>query len=92
LGNGRFRGEDDLAGTLAQVTTEHPVILLAHEPDIFPKVPERVSLTLCGHTHGGQVALRDGTPIIGAVLNQFDPKLHGRPNQPYRGYYLNARR
>jgi len=36
LGNGRFRGEDDLAGTLAQVTTEHPVILLAHEPDIFP--------------------------------------------------------
>ena len=33
-----------------------------------------------------------GTPIIGAVLNQFDPKLHGRPNQPYRGYYLDARR
>jgi predicted MPP superfamily phosphohydrolase len=57
LGNGRFRGEDDLAGTLAQVTTEHPVILLAHEPDIFPKVPERVSLTLCGHTHGGQIRI-----------------------------------
>ena len=33
-----------------------------------------------------------GTPIIGAVLNQFDPKLHGRPNQPYRGYYLDALR
>jgi capsular exopolysaccharide synthesis family protein len=33
-----------------------------------------------------------GTPIIGAVLNQFDPKLHGRPNQPYRGYYLGGRR
>jgi capsular exopolysaccharide synthesis family protein len=33
-----------------------------------------------------------GTPIIGAVLNQFDPKLHGRPNQPYLGYYLSARR
>jgi hypothetical protein len=33
-----------------------------------------------------------GTPIIGAVLNQFDPKLHGRPNQPYRGYYLDPRR
>ena len=33
-----------------------------------------------------------GTPIIGAVLNQFDPKIHGRPNQPYRGYYLNERR
>jgi capsular exopolysaccharide synthesis family protein len=32
------------------------------------------------------------TPIIGAVLNQFDPKIHGRPNQPYRGYYLGSPR
>jgi len=55
LGRNKFRGEDDLAGTLAQVTTDHPVILLAHEPDIFPTVPERVSLTLSGHTHGGQI-------------------------------------
>lgn len=48
-------GLDDLPGTLAQVTDKAPLILLAHEPDIFPKVPERVSLTLAGHTHGGQV-------------------------------------
>ncbi|MDB5997077.1 MAG: ykuE, partial [Pseudomonas sp.] len=34
-----------------------PVLLLAHEPDIFPKVPDRVSLTLCGHTHGGQISI-----------------------------------
>ncbi len=27
-----------------------------------------------------------GAPVIGAVLNQFDPKIHGRPNHPYRGY------
>jgi capsular exopolysaccharide synthesis family protein len=32
-----------------------------------------------------------GTPVIGAVMNQFDPKLHGRSNQPYRGYYLDSR-
>lgn len=32
-----------------------------------------------------------GTPIIGAVLNQFDPKLHGRANKPYRGYNLDDR-
>jgi hypothetical protein len=31
--------------------------LLAHEPAIFRRVPDRVSLTLCGHTHGGQVNL-----------------------------------
>jgi predicted MPP superfamily phosphohydrolase len=38
----------DLDGTLAKVTDDAPVILLAHEPDIFPRVPPRVSLTLSG--------------------------------------------
>jgi protein-tyrosine kinase len=33
-----------------------------------------------------------GTPLIGAVLNQFDPKIHGRANQPYLGYNLDSRR
>lgn len=55
IGRGRFRGVDDLPGALKQVTTDDPVILLVHEPDIFPRVPERVSLTLAGHTHGGQI-------------------------------------
>jgi uncharacterized protein len=55
LGPHRFRGVDDLPGTLAQVTTDDPVILLAHEPDIFARVPSRVALTFAGHTHGGQI-------------------------------------
>lgn len=28
-----------------------------------------------------------GTPIIGVVLNRFEPTVHGRSTQPYRGYY-----
>jgi capsular exopolysaccharide synthesis family protein len=32
-----------------------------------------------------------GTPVIGAILNQFEPKLHGRSNQPYRGYDRRSR-
>lgn len=48
-------GLDDLDGTLAQVTDDAPVVLMAHEPDIFPRVPRRVALTLAGHTHDGQV-------------------------------------
>jgi uncharacterized protein len=60
LGHGRFRGVDDLPGTLAKVKTDDPVLLLAHEPDIFPRVPARVALTLSGHTHGGQIRL----PVI----------------------------
>ncbi|OHZ38760.1 metallophosphoesterase [Agrobacterium vitis] len=63
-GNHRMRGLDDLPGTLAKVTDNAPVILLAHEPDIFPAVPDRVSLTLSGHTHGGQVNLFGWTPVV----------------------------
>lgn len=59
-----FRGVDDLPGTLAQVTDNSPVILMAHEPDIFPKVPDRVALTLSGHTHGGQVRLAGYSPVV----------------------------
>jgi hypothetical protein len=58
------RGIDDLPGTLARITDDAPVILLAHEPDIFPRVPERVSLTLSGHTHGGQVRLFGYSPRV----------------------------
>jgi uncharacterized protein len=64
LGPHRFHGEDDLPGTLAQVTTDDPVILLAHEPDIFPKVPSRVALTFAGHTHGGQIRV----PLVWRAL------------------------
>jgi predicted MPP superfamily phosphohydrolase len=63
-GGGLPRRRDDLRGTLAQVTDAAPVLLLAHEPDIFPKVPDRVSLTLSGHTHGGQVSLFGWRPVV----------------------------
>ena len=31
------------------------VLLLTHDPDVFPRVPTRPALTLAGHTHGGQI-------------------------------------
>jgi predicted MPP superfamily phosphohydrolase len=63
-GHTRFRGVDDLPGTLASVTDSAPVVLLAHEPDIFPQVPGRVALTLSGHTHGGQIRLFGYSPMV----------------------------
>ena len=46
------------------MTDDAPVILMAHEPDIFAEVPNRVALTVSGHTHGGQVRLAGFTPIV----------------------------
>jgi predicted MPP superfamily phosphohydrolase len=55
LGHGQFRGVDDLPLTLSRIKTDDPVLLMVHEPDIFPRVPSRVALTFAGHTHGGQI-------------------------------------
>lgn len=50
--------------TLKGVPAAEPVIALIHEPDYFPSIPERIGLTLAGHTHGGQVRL----PLIGSPI------------------------
>jgi uncharacterized protein len=57
-------GTDDLSATLAKTHPEESVILLAHEPDVFRRVPERVALTLSGHTHGGQIRLFGWSPVV----------------------------
>ncbi len=57
-------GFDDLPGTLAQVSDDAPVVLLAHEPDIFAKGNARVALQLSGHTHGGQIRFGPWAPVV----------------------------
>ena len=47
----RARVEEALAG----VPPDQPVIVATHSPDVFPELPGRVSLTLAGPTHGGQL-------------------------------------
>lgn len=58
------KGVDDLPGTLAKIPEGAPAILLAHEPDIFPKIPARITLTLSGHTHGGQIRAFGYSPVV----------------------------
>ena len=55
-----------------------PTVALAHNPDSFADMPKFVSLTLSGHTHGGETVF----PIIGS----FDvPSEYG---QRYRKGYI----
>ncbi|MEM7524421.1 MAG: metallophosphoesterase [Pseudomonadota bacterium] len=59
------RGRDDLPKTVAALGDGgEPAILLAHEPDVFPRTPDRFALTLSGHTHGGQVRLFGRAPVV----------------------------
>lgn len=60
-------------------------LLLSHNPDFLPEVPEHVALTLCGHTHGGQVRL----PFVGALTTSSkygDRFARGWVNGPAQGF------
>ena len=53
-----------IAETVGKVPEGAPVIAFTHNPDIFPRLPQRVPLLLAGHTHGGQVRF----PLLGTVV------------------------
>jgi predicted MPP superfamily phosphohydrolase len=52
--------EPDLTAPFGMVPPSAPLVVLSHNPDVFPKLPDRPLLTVAGHTHGAQVNL----PIV----------------------------
>jgi len=50
---------------LAEAAHDACVLLLSHTPEPYRQAAHaEVSLMLCGHTHGGQICLPGGTPIL----------------------------
>ncbi|MFB9990518.1 metallophosphoesterase [Deinococcus oregonensis] len=58
-----LRGDPQVQQALPQMPTTGAVLLMSHNPDVLEHVPQRVTLTVCGHTHGGQVRL----PFLGPL-------------------------
>lgn len=66
-----WEGKPELTGTLAKITDQSPVIALTHNPDLFPRLPSYIALTLAGHTHGGQCVFPFiGRPIVPSKFGQ----------------------
>jgi len=47
--------EPSIERTFGGIPDGVAVLALSHDPDMFPHVPDRVALTLSGHTHGNQI-------------------------------------
>lgn len=58
------QGAQDVPRLMSRINGDAPLLLMAHEPDIFPSLPARAAVTFCGHTHGGQVRLAGWSPIV----------------------------
>jgi non-specific protein-tyrosine kinase len=87
-----------VSGRFGIVLVDSPPILAANDALLLAGIVDGVLLVVGAGSADREEVRRAkeqlaliGTPLIGAVLNQFDPKVHGRPDQPYRGYYLASR-
>lgn len=62
-----WKGESDIAEATRAFADARgrPVILVSHNPDVFPQVPKGVALTVAGHTHGAHAVF----PLVGPIVS-----------------------
>jgi uncharacterized protein len=69
-----WTGAADAAGAFAGATAARLTVVLAHAPEAYPMVQGRgAKLLLCGHTHGGQVALPSRPIVVHGPLGRRWP-------------------
>jgi predicted MPP superfamily phosphohydrolase len=76
-----WTGRDDMEAALSGKPDGLPVLLLAHDPKLWPEAVERrVHVTLSGHTHGGQFGLVKLHPSL-SLARLITPFTAGRFEQ-----------
>ncbi len=81
------------------VLVDSPPVLAANDALLLASIVDAILLVVGAGSadldevrRAKQQLEQTGTPVIGAVLNRFEPKAHGRSNQPYRSYYRDSKR
>ncbi|MEI8351740.1 MAG: metallophosphoesterase [bacterium] len=78
-----FYETDNIQKAAAHLDHEVPSILLSHSPEIYRKAAAcKFDAVLCGHTHGGQICLPGGFPLL---VNTRAPLKMARGAWEYRG-------
>ena len=87
IDDAHYYGVGNLEKALSGVPPGVSAILLSHTPEVYRQAAHAgVALMLCGHTHGGQICLPGGYPVI---LDARIPRRLGRGPWNYgamRGY------
>jgi predicted MPP superfamily phosphohydrolase len=76
IDDAHFFGVGNLEKALAGIPPDAVTVMLSHTPEVFRQAAHAaVDLLLCGHTHGGQICLPGGWPVI---LDARIPRRIGR--------------
>jgi len=78
-----FYETDNIQNAAAHLDHAVPAILLSHSPEIYRKAAAcGFDVVLCGHTHGGQICLPGGIPLL---MNARAPLKMSRGSWEYHG-------
>lgn len=84
IDDAHFFGVGNIEKALGDCPQDDTIVLLSHTPEVYRLAAHAaVDLLLCGHTHGGQVCLPGGYPIL---LDARIPRRLGRG--PWRHHGL----